>query len=156
MRRLAIPMVIAPVFIAGCAARPNKPWGRRGRWQSCGTCVRTCRRMKVEQGLDQACSQYRRFLKETPETAMTPEAMRASRDLQLEKQFGIRAVAPSRGKWPLRSPPGTRGLAAGSPNPAAGLPARVCWNPIRISKRRTTAEPESWRAITPAPRPRTL
>jgi len=30
MRRLAIPMVIAPVLIAGCAARPNKPMGTTG------------------------------------------------------------------------------------------------------------------------------
>ena len=34
--------------------------------------------------------QYRRFLEEAPETAMTPEAMRRLADLQLEKQFGIR------------------------------------------------------------------
>ena len=46
--------------------------------------------VKVEQGLDQAMHHYRRFLEETPETTMTPEAMRRLADLQLEKQFGIR------------------------------------------------------------------
>jgi tetratricopeptide (TPR) repeat protein len=46
---------------------------------------------QVEQGLDQAMQGYRRFLEETPETEMTPEAMRRLADLQVEKQFGIRA-----------------------------------------------------------------
>ena len=45
--------------------------------------------VKVDQGLDQAMLQYRRFLEDAPENAMTPEAMRRLADLQLEKQFGI-------------------------------------------------------------------
>ena len=68
--------------------------------------------VKVEQGLDQAMQQYRRFLEETPETAMTPEAMRRLADLQLEKQFGIRTgetQAAGNGRSGTR--PGTRGHA---------------------------------------------
>src|SRR6266446_929135 len=91
MRRLAIPMVIAPVFIAGCAARSNKPLGTAGTLAELRNVRPDVQEVKVEQGLDQAMQQYRRFLKETPETAMTPEAMRRLADLQLEKQFGIRA-----------------------------------------------------------------
>ena len=32
---------------------------------------------------------YRKFLDESPETPMTPEAIRRLADLELEKQFGI-------------------------------------------------------------------
>src|SRR4249920_3919373 len=90
MRRLAIPMVIAPVFMAGCAARPNKPLGTTGTLAELRNIQPDVAEAKVEQGLDQAMQQYRRFLEETPETTMTPEAMRRLADLQLEKQFGIR------------------------------------------------------------------
>src|SRR5216683_3122158 len=76
MRRLAIPMVIAPVFIAGCAARPNKPLGTAGTLAELRNVRPDVQEVKVEQGLDQAMQHYRRFLEDAPETAMTPEAMR--------------------------------------------------------------------------------
>src|SRR5262245_45884576 len=90
MRRLAIPMVLAPVFMVGCAARLNKPPGTAGTLAALRNVRPDLQEAKVEQGLDQAMQQYRRFLEETPETAMTPEAMRRLADLQIEKQFGIR------------------------------------------------------------------
>src|SRR5262249_58864275 len=91
MRRLAIRMVVAPVFMVGCAARPNKPVGTAGTLATLQNVRPDVQEVKVEQGLDQAMQQYRRFLEETPETAMTPEAMRRLADLQIEKQFGIRS-----------------------------------------------------------------
>src|SRR5512146_568680 len=90
MRRLTIPIVLALAFTVGCAARAKKP-------QTTGTLAELhnmrpdVQEVKVEQGLDQAMHHYRRFLEETPETAMAPEAMRRLADLQIEKQFGIRA-----------------------------------------------------------------
>jgi tetratricopeptide (TPR) repeat protein len=69
----------------------------------------------VEQGLDQAMEGYRRFLEETPETAMTPEAMRRLADLQLEKQFGIRA---GDGKLRQLAAP----LLAEKPAPSGAIP----------------------------------
>src|ERR1700693_5585505 len=91
MRRLAIPIVIAPVFMVGCAARPIKPVGTGGTLGTLRDVRPELQGVTVEQGLDQAMQQYRRFLEQSPETAMTPEAMRRLADLQLEKQFGIRA-----------------------------------------------------------------
>src|SRR5881394_1158786 len=76
MYRLAIPVVIAPVFMVGCAARPNKPLGTAGTLAELRNVRPDVQEVKVEQGLDQAMQQYRRFLEEAPETAMTPEAMR--------------------------------------------------------------------------------
>src|SRR6266699_6082056 len=120
MRRLAIPMVIAPVFMVGCAARPNKPLGTTGTLAELRHVQPDVAEAKVEQGLDQAMQQYRRFLEETPETTMTPEAMRRLADLQLEKQFGIRAgnTKPPQ----MAAPQPAQALAdaqAGKANPAA-------------------------------------
>ena len=45
--------------------------------------------VEVEDSLEQAMQSYRRFLDETPESTMTPEAMRRLADLQIEQRFGI-------------------------------------------------------------------
>jgi len=45
--------------------------------------------VEVEDSFDRAMQSYRRFLAETPQSAMTPEAMRRLADLQIEKEFGI-------------------------------------------------------------------
>src|SRR5216117_1510080 len=90
MRRLTIPMIFAPALVVGCAAHRDKaPAGTLADLRNVRPDVQEA---KVEQGLDQAMQRYRRFLEETPETAMTPEAMRRLADLRLEKQFGIRTV----------------------------------------------------------------
>jgi cellulose synthase operon protein C len=120
MPRFAIPIVIAPVFMVGCAARPTKPVGTAGTLAELRNVRPDVQEVKVEQGLDQAMQQYRRFLEEAPQTAMTPEAMRRLADLQIEKQFGIRTgnakplemAAPKRAQVLASS-------RAGTPNPAA-------------------------------------
>src|SRR5204863_21264 len=91
MRGLSIPIVIWLAFTAGCAARTNKPVGTAGTLAELRNVRPDVQEVKVEQGLEQAMQNYRRFLEETPETTMTPEAMRRLADLQLEKQLVIRA-----------------------------------------------------------------
>ncbi|HEY6945567.1 MAG TPA: hypothetical protein VI431_10550, partial [Candidatus Acidoferrum sp.] len=76
MRPLAIPILIAPVFMLGCAARPIKPVATGGTLAELRNVRPDVQDVKVEQGLDQAMQHYRRFLAEAPETTMTPEAMR--------------------------------------------------------------------------------
>src|SRR5438105_13459687 len=120
MRRLAIPVVIAPVFMVACAARPIKPVGTPGTLAELRNVRPDLQEVKVEQGLDQAMQNYRRFLEEAPETTMTPEAMRRLADLQLEKQFGIRTgdAKPRQ----MAAPQPAQALAeaqAGKANPAA-------------------------------------
>src|SRR5262245_59546292 len=85
--RIAASMVLAPALLAGCAAQRQEP--PRGTLAELRHVRPDLQEAKVEQGLDQALQGYQRFLEETPETAMTPEAMRRLADLQLEKQFGI-------------------------------------------------------------------
>src|SRR6516162_3124883 len=88
----SVPTVLALAFMTGCAARVNKPvvtpTGTLAELRNVSPDVKEVR---VEQGLEQAMQNYRRFLEDTPktETAMTPEAIRRLADLQLEKQFGI-------------------------------------------------------------------
>src|SRR5260370_17607671 len=101
MRRLAIPVVIAPVFMVACAARSIKSVGTPGTLAELRNVRPDLQEVKVEQGLDQAMQQYRRFLQEAPETAMTPEAMRRLADLQPEKQSRIRPANPN----PRPNPP---------------------------------------------------
>ena len=45
--------------------------------------------VRVDEGLDKAMQSYRRFLEDSPESAMAPEAMRRLADLKLEKEYGI-------------------------------------------------------------------
>ena len=86
MRRSTLSMVLAPALLVGCASHRKVETLAELR-----NVHPDLQEVKVEQGLDQAMEGYRRFLEETPETEMTPEAMRRLADLQLERQFGIRA-----------------------------------------------------------------
>src|SRR5690348_6387684 len=125
MRRLAIPIVIAPVFLVGCAARPIKPVGTGGTLATLRNVRPDVQDVKVEQGLDQAMQHYRRFLEEAPETAMTPEAMRRLADLQLEKQFGIRAGNAKPREMAAPKPAQVLASSRASSNPAAAAGARL-------------------------------
>src|SRR5437667_5236914 len=141
MRHLAIPILTAPVFMVGCAARPIKPVGTAGTLAELRNVRPDVQEVKVEQGLDQAMQHYRRFLKDAPETAMTPEAMRRFADLQLEKQSGIRAGGAKPRE--MAAPKPARVLAgsrAGSPNPAAVAASAGLQESDQDFERRTTAE----------------
>ena len=125
IRRFTIPMVFAPALVVGCAAhRDQAPAGTLADLRNVRPDVQEA---KVEQGLDEAMQRYRRFLNETQETAMTPEAMRRLADLQLEKQFGIRTgdgkpremAAPQTAQAPAGAQAAAGAQTAGAPNRAA-------------------------------------
>lgn len=44
---------------------------------------------KIEGGIEKAMQGYQKFLAETPESAMTPEALRRLADLKLEREYGV-------------------------------------------------------------------
>jgi tetratricopeptide (TPR) repeat protein len=147
MRRLIILMILAPGFIAGCAARAAKtvgtPVGTLAELRKVRPDVQD---VKVEQGLDQAMNNYRRFLEETNETAMTPEAMRRLADLQLEKQFGIHTGATRPREMAAPQPAqALAGAQANTPDPAAAAAAGLRESDQDF-ERRTTAEAEAVRA----------
>src|SRR5438132_468608 len=143
MRRFAIPVVLLAAFLVGCAART--PTARAPKTAGTLAELRNLRpdlqEVKVEQGLDQAMNQYRRFLEEAPENTMTPEAIRRLADLQIEKQFGIRTgdtkpremAAPERGE-------AIAGTLAATPNPAAAVAGGGFRESDQDFERRATAE----------------
>lgn len=49
--------------------------------------------VKIEGGLEKAMKGYQQFLEQTPETAMTPEAIRRLADLNIEQEYG--AISPA-------------------------------------------------------------
>src|SRR5262252_3836133 len=140
MRRLAILIAIAPVYIAGCAARVTRPEKTAGTLAELRKVRPDEQDVKVEQGLEQAMQQYRRFLDETPESAMTPEAMRRLADLQIEKQFGIRTGdAKPRAMAAPKPAPVLADSRAGTPNPAAAAASASLHESDQDFERRTTA-----------------
>lgn len=84
MRSLRVALLLSPVIVTACAPTPDRQTLAELRNVQPDTAD-----VKVEQGLDKAMESYRRYLEETPKTAMTPEAMRRLADLKVEKQFGI-------------------------------------------------------------------
>jgi tetratricopeptide (TPR) repeat protein len=87
----------------------------------------------VEQGLDRAVQSYRDFLKQAPDSAQAPEAMRRLADLKIEKEFGLhgdgkvvelpagQSGAPSTSS---AAPPGSA-LAGAAAAPAPGQAAAL-------------------------------
>jgi TolA-binding protein len=67
---------------------------------------------------------YRRYLDETPMSAMTPEAMRRLADLQLEKQFGITG-GPQARRWTEMPAPEYAGAAPSEIGSAAAAPPTI-------------------------------
>lgn len=135
MRGLTLPLLLAPALVAGCAGQQEK--GTLAELRNMRPDVQEA---QIEQGLDQAMQGYRRFLEETPDTELTPEAMRRLADLQIEKQFGLRAGdgKPREMAAPERAQDGT--------DPPAGSPAAAARAGFAESERefeqRTTAQSE--------------
>jgi tetratricopeptide (TPR) repeat protein len=135
MRRLATPILLAPALVVGCASH-HPPQGTLADLRKVHPDVQD---VSIEQGLDQAMQGYRRFLEETPETAMTPEAMRRLADLQLEKQFGIRAgEGKPRGMANPKLTQISGVLEAEKPNPAAAAAGAGPRESDQDFERRTT------------------
>ena len=44
--------------------------------------------IKIEGGFEKAMQSYQKFLEQTPESAMTPEALRRLADLKIQKEYG--------------------------------------------------------------------
>src|SRR6266581_6893963 len=142
MNRRTIPTVLALAFMAGCAPHVNnKTVATAGTLAELRNVRPDVQEVKVEQGLDQAMLQYRRFLEDAPENAMTPEAMRRLADLQLEKQFGIRTGAVKPRKMAAPEPAQVlAGSQAGSRNLAAAAASAGLQESDQDFERRTTAE----------------
>ena len=83
MRRLAPLYVSALVLLAGCATH-----SKQGTLAELGNVKPKLQDVRVTDGLEKAMASYRHFLKEAPNSALTPEAMRRVADLSIEKEYG--------------------------------------------------------------------
>src|SRR6476660_9990022 len=125
MLRRAIPIVVVSAFLGGCTAHHKPP--TQGTLADLHNVAPDVKEAETQQSVDQAMEHYRKFLDESPETPMTPEAIRRLADLELEKEYGIHtgdgkpkpmpAPAPESAKAPANKP-------AGTPN-KAGVVAKV-------------------------------
>jgi TolA-binding protein len=82
----AVVMTAYTVLAAGCAS-----YGTEGTLGSLKTREFEIKEEVIEGSLDKALESYQRYLEETPETAMTPEAIRRLADLKIEKEYSVTA-----------------------------------------------------------------
>src|SRR5579859_1778134 len=138
MRSRAIPIVLASAFLGGCTAHHKPP--TQGTLADLQKVAPDVKDAETKQSVDQAMEHYRKFLDESPETPMTPEAIRRLADLELEKQYGIHTgegkpkpmPAPESAKAPANKP-------AGTPNKAGAVAKAGRGESDQEFERRTTA-----------------
>src|SRR6476469_9005592 len=140
MRSRAIPIVLASAFLGGCTAH-HKPVNTQGTLADLQKVAPDVKDADTKESVDQAMQQYRKFLEESPETPMTPEAIRRLADLELEKEYGIHTgeskpkpmPAPESAKAPKSKPDQ-------KPNSAATTGRAGRGESEQEFERRTTAE----------------
>jgi tetratricopeptide (TPR) repeat protein len=85
MRRSRLTLVaVSTLALAACAGNPEQD-----RLASLHQVKADTSDAPVTAGLDKAMESYRRFLDETPDGALSPEAMRRLADLKIEKEYGL-------------------------------------------------------------------
>jgi tetratricopeptide (TPR) repeat protein len=139
MRYRAISIVVVSAFLGGCTAHHKPP--TQGTLADLHNVAPDVKEAETQQSVDQAMEHYRKFLDESPETPMTPEAIRRLADLELEKQYGIHTgegkpkpmPAPESAKAPASKP-------ARTPNKAAAAAGAGRGESDQEFERRTTAE----------------
>jgi outer membrane protein assembly factor BamD (BamD/ComL family) len=77
-------LFVVPALVAGCASAPE-----RHTLADLKDMPADVADVRVEDGLDKAILGYGTFLEETPDSPLTPEAMRRLADLKVEKEYGI-------------------------------------------------------------------
>src|SRR3954453_18726002 len=138
MRYRAIPIMVVSAFLGGCTAHHKPP--TQGTLADLQKVAPDVKDAETKQSVDQAMEQYRKFLDESPETPMTPEAIRRLADLELEKEYGIHTgdakkkpmPAPESAKAPASTP-------ARTPNKATTVAGAGHGESDQEFERRTTA-----------------
>jgi tetratricopeptide (TPR) repeat protein len=75
--------LLLPLLLASCATGPGG-----GTLADLRNVEPELKDETIDDGLEKAMQSYRRFLEQTPEAAMTPEALRRLADLKLEQEYG--------------------------------------------------------------------
>ena len=84
MSRRGLVAGLAIAGVTGCATAVD-----RGTLADLAEMPADVEEVYLEDSLERAAQSYRRYLEETSESAMTPEAMRRLADLQIEREYGV-------------------------------------------------------------------
>lgn len=85
---LRLSVLTLPLLLSACQSGGGKETIARLRHQQI-----EIKEAQIEGGLEKAMEGYRRFLAETPDSALTPEAIRRLADLKVEREYGLLAGA---------------------------------------------------------------
>jgi tetratricopeptide (TPR) repeat protein len=83
MNRIRLFILALPMMLAACASISGRDTIAKLRHMKI-----EIKEEKIEDGFDKAMASYQRFLEETPDSALTPEAIRRLADLKIEKEYG--------------------------------------------------------------------
>ncbi len=142
MLRRAIPIVVVSAFLGGCTAH-HKPVNTQGTLADLQKVAPDVKDAETKESVDQAMEHYRKFLDESPETPMTPEAIRRLADLELEKEYGIHNGEGTPKPKPMPAPESAKAPAnkpAGTPNKAGAVAKAGRGESDQEFEKRTTAE----------------
>jgi tetratricopeptide (TPR) repeat protein len=84
MSRFRLTLIASSILLASCSSNMEK--GTIGELKHTKLDLKD---EQIEGGIEKAMQSYQKFLDETTETAMTPEAIRRLADLKLEKEYGV-------------------------------------------------------------------
>ena len=117
MKRIRLLVLAIPAILTACQTGSNRET------------IAQLRNMKIEikeeaieGGLEKAMESYQRFLEETPESALTPEAMRRLADLKIEREYGY-LTAPAAPDGRVSAPALSAPERAQSPKVSAVRPS---------------------------------
>jgi outer membrane protein assembly factor BamD (BamD/ComL family) len=124
MNRVRLLMLAVPLMLAACSTVSNKDTIATLRGQSV-----EIGEERIEGGLEKAMLSYQRFLEETPDSELRPEALRRLADLKIEKEYGTltEGTEPARRAPALPAPERAEVPAA---TPVANGPSGQAWASI--------------------------
>jgi tetratricopeptide (TPR) repeat protein/LysM repeat protein len=101
MNRIRLFILALPVMLVACSSTGSKDTIAKLRHMQI-----EIKEEKIEGGLEKAMLSYRRFLEDTPESSLKPEAIRRLADLKIEKEYGtLTEGAESAGRATARALP---------------------------------------------------
>jgi len=148
MRPSRLILIAAPALVlAACAESPDK--GTLASLHKVAADTSDVP-VQVSEGLDKAAQSYQRFLDDTPESALTPEAMRRLADIKIDKEYGMLGDSRPASASATTARAGERGPGQlPTPAAAAKIDARTATRPKTIATEMpTVSERELERRIT--------
>jgi tetratricopeptide (TPR) repeat protein len=110
-------LLTASMLLASCATTSNE-----GTLGSLSDVKFELKQEKVDGSLEKAMASYEKFLNETPETEMTPEALRRLADLKIQKEYEAEDVAGAQEQAELEQETKAQQAAGDLPDAKAAIP----------------------------------